>query len=518
MSHQALAQSPSCVSAPAAIPGWGDDLRRSVAVSDPAVFAGAAAQDFSLGRTLGAIIASREISNTPAERVALLQGMVRSFQRTGFVNPDGNLTVSTPARPGEGALDPVAMLDPADPNGFRPVAVFNRLDLAPADWRTCGEHRIVYAKNSASALDRMTLIFEATVPNPGGDPQGCRPIAQFWNGLSSPGLAPAEIARRLAAFFYAGDTDGNGTSDLPAGGAVIQAANLGLEFGQVRGNLFVTNGDFQANPWQLREWRIVAGLDGAPVFAATTVKENPLPALYAAPVPGDSPDLASRRDDFTGRLLGRVAATLLALEATAGGGGVSQDELLARLSAGFPGEFDTFVSISQGDGDDPLARSAGHAALLDALTARLAGMPAAARCGVTPQHLLNRAGALSCGGCHQFSVGQAVAPGVAWPATVQGGFVHVDERGTLSPALLQHFLPERRRGLEAFLASTQPMVATTSPAASASPVAAALGRLAATASPLQRLEVLRDAEAIATRERRELAVQPGAFTPARRTH
>lgn len=62
------------------------------------------------------------------------------------------------------------LLDPAHANGLRLVGAFNRLDLAPADWSNCGEHRLVYAKgdppspaNPSSFINRLTLIFEARV-------------------------------------------------------------------------------------------------------------------------------------------------------------------------------------------------------------------------------------------------------------------------------------------------------------------------------------------------------------------
>ena len=70
---------------------------------------------------------------------------------------------------------------------MKPLAVFNRFDLAPADFAHCGEYRIVYGKeNPAFAPNRFLLIFEASVPNPDPDEgeAGCRPITEFWAGLS----------------------------------------------------------------------------------------------------------------------------------------------------------------------------------------------------------------------------------------------------------------------------------------------------------------------------------------------
>jgi hypothetical protein len=62
-------------------------------------------------------------------------------------------------------------------------------------------------------------------------------------------------------------------------------------------------------------------------------------------------------------------------------------------------------------------------------------------CGITPDHVINRMGAMTCGGCHHFSNGKPIAPGVNWPRA--GGFVHINEDGVLSELLLERFLPFR---------------------------------------------------------------------------
>jgi hypothetical protein len=64
----------------------------------------------------------------------------------------------------------------------------------------------------------------------------------------------------------------------------------------------------------------------------------------------------------------------------------------------------------------------------------------------------NRAEAMSCGGCHHNSNNAEIAPNVNWPKS--GDFVHVDEQGTLSPALINQFLPAREALLKDFLRKT----------------------------------------------------------------
>jgi hypothetical protein len=105
---------------------------------------------------------------------------------------------------GEASSDPFA--DESAPGGYSAITFSNRFDLIGADvpdpkrpWRMltpdCGEYRIVFARNSGkpkdtvdpkSKLNRNLIIFEARVPNP--EPargvKGCRPILDFWHGLS----------------------------------------------------------------------------------------------------------------------------------------------------------------------------------------------------------------------------------------------------------------------------------------------------------------------------------------------
>lgn len=79
-----------------------------------------------------------------------------------------------------------------------------------------------------------------------------------------------------------------------------------------------------------------------------------------------------------------------------------------------------------------------------------------------PEHIADRATALSCGGCHQLSNGRDLGDGITWPFSRR--FVHVDESSGLEPgpdgsrwpisqALTDVFLPFRQKVLESFLTS-----------------------------------------------------------------
>jgi hypothetical protein len=204
---------------------------------------------FSFRRTIGSILETAEAgSNTPAAREALVQTMLDSFATASgsALNPDAGVLMPLDPRAETLRLNAADLLDESSDQAMRPLAVFNRFDLAPADFVHCGEHRIVYGMKESPnfPLDRFLLIFEASVPNP--DPEageeGCRPITEFWAGLSEVG--DTEIATKLSAFFYEGEMD-TATLDDP----VVSYKNYGGDGarGQVRGNLFMQQ------PWQLRE-------------------------------------------------------------------------------------------------------------------------------------------------------------------------------------------------------------------------------------------------------------------------
>jgi hypothetical protein len=546
--------------------------RRSVVVTELPVLRdqGAPASqraDLSIGRTLGAIVASMPgMVDTQAERIALMTSLIRSFRARKQRHPESPLDVPVAARPGEEALDPLELLNPESPNGMRLVGAFNRLDLAPADWSNCGEHRLVYAKgNPVSPIDRMTLIFEARVDNPSPEAgaQGCRPVAEFWDSLR--GKTGHDLARALEAFYFRGDTDGDGQSDLVHEGesrAVIDARHLGIGLGQVRGNIFVTAGNPNDNPWQLREWRVAASAGGAPVFEADTVKQNPIPALYGGSGPPEgAPDPATAFDQlraaFGDAFVETTVSRITSLDRSGLTGNrrpVSMDMLLNAMGAGFDRRFDAFVSVSQTLRDDPTELARGTP-LEGRVAARLSEFVFAGQCGVTAEHVLNRAGAMSCGGCHQFSGNRPVAQGINWPTTRAlpprpnaapdapplFDFVHVDEAGQVSPALEHRFLPERRRHLETLLApppvaaAAPPFTGPSGPLAQrsvaelrrASAEAAAgqkaalrdsLGRLRSAETRRQALETLTEMEGRIATTREQEAGQPGAFMPYRRVH
>ena len=117
--------------------------------------------EFSFGNTLGAIINSSapgKVQDGPAERIALLASMIRSFRITERTNPESGLNLRIKARPNEAALDPIKLLS-TGPGGMKPIALFNRWDLAPDDFKHCGEHRIVFARETDPADKQPSRFF-----------------------------------------------------------------------------------------------------------------------------------------------------------------------------------------------------------------------------------------------------------------------------------------------------------------------------------------------------------------------
>ena len=193
------------------------------------------------------------------------------------------MPVDVPSKKAIESLIPSELLDPSKPTGLIPIALFNRLDLAPNDVRDCGEHRIIYSFKKSADAGRLFLIFEAKLKNPHSNQgmRGCLPVAVFWRDLSDEADVE-KMAKALENFYYEG---------LANFGPVVTAKNYGIPLGQIRGNLF----DDEHKSWQLREWRVL--LNGT--LAAETVKNNPLAEFYSDPnFESHNPTLEEERAAF----------------------------------------------------------------------------------------------------------------------------------------------------------------------------------------------------------------------------
>jgi hypothetical protein len=401
------------------------------------------------------------------------------------LNRNAGVVMKLDARAGERMqLNAKDMLDENSNQGMKPLAVFNRFDLAPADFAHCGEYRIVYGKtnpNNPTPPNRFLLIFEASVPNPHSNQgeAGCRPITEFWAGLS--GISDdTEIAKRLSAFFYEGKTDPS-LAESDIGGPVVNYKNYGGDGprGQVRGNIFMQL------PWQLREWLTQPTFDANNplAFVRDTVKDNPLAELYqddiSGPPLGPPQNIASAltaiHGSFVASLTSDIRDHLMSEETQKHRGLVDGLEdydlgtgptkevdeskvLLNTIALGNDLQFNEHQSTSLGN-DDVIALKVGP--VMRTLLEQVGGTPSPFPT-VTPQTadvILARAQAGTCAGCHQLSPGTTLREipnqaDVVWPDVVgettpapfpfSGGFVHVREDRLLSPALENSFLPVRR--------------------------------------------------------------------------
>jgi hypothetical protein len=146
---------------------------------------------------------------------------------------------------------------------------------------------------------------------------------------------------------------------------------------------------------------------------------------------------------------------------------VTGGDLINKLGVHIDKRFYAMESVSGGDAvrgapspttEDP-SRRAGEA--LVAEIAKILSKEVDSKCGITPIHVLNRMGAMTCGGCHRFSRGTPIAPGINWPRSEGRGFVHISGDGLLSELLTTRLLPFRFAIVERLAGGGMPFTPTT---------------------------------------------------------
>ena len=339
----------------------------------------------------------------------------------------------------EAQSDPFA--DESAPAGYSAIAFSNRFDLIGSDvadpqqpWRLitpdCGEYRIVFARNSGktaaavdstSALRRNLIIFEARVPNP--KPRdgraGCRPILDFWHGLSDRSISAVERGKRLRRFYLEG---------LPQHhvGPIVDLAHYTFGSGQIRTNQFL-NARTASPPspvdWTLREFKTVAESDGKVAIVPDSVKTNPGNDLFLAS--SVDPRVAPLTQEIRAQLpqlagLGLAPSASPVDRINAIGFNVSGEGINAFESDEKDPEIgDVAVAYSGASGttENPVLK----AAIQDALTKE--------NLTLTPAQVVNRIKTQTCSGCHRFS-DPGVSPltdlggGAVWPAKSNGDATH----------------------------------------------------------------------------------------------
>ena len=168
---------------------------------------------FSFKRTIGSILESAGATNDQASREAFVQTMLASFAvNDGFaLNPDAGVLMPLDDRAGERLqLTAANLLDETRVQGMKPLAC-----SIASIWR---QQTSATAASTGSSTAKRTRMFQLPEPlladlrglraqsGSGRGRGGCRPITEFWAGLSGIG-DDTEIAKRLSAFFYEGKTD-----------------------------------------------------------------------------------------------------------------------------------------------------------------------------------------------------------------------------------------------------------------------------------------------------------------------
>jgi hypothetical protein len=322
---------------------------------------------------------------------------------------------------------------------FAPLALVNRFDLAPSDRSTCGEYRVVYAKQSGRTdpQDRVFLIFEAALFNSSNSLSTCRPAAELWAGL--PRLDAQARKTRLASFYF------EGVGGLPP---AIDVAHLGASGGDCRyaghcGQIRLGQG-MQA-PFEFRQFRLEASLDNLEranrlEVVPTADSQSPRPQLWDLPSTDPSASTFYRE-------LAEAVPELSTANAAA---------MRLRLSA----SGDSGESAISGDASpnfaERLAKSPASEAmsLRSTLTPSLTPDPACPSDDQpTSDSIVQRVTALTCAGCHApeqvLAPGRKLGCGNIWPKSL--GETHINELGELSPALTDVFLPYRADVLSTFL-------------------------------------------------------------------
>ena len=428
------------------------DPRRSLAVTDQAILA-----RFSLKRVLDQLVSQSGVSGLTSRRL-FQQWWDTQNPKPGLglgphcddrSDANGPLLNGFPytcrAAPSEGAqasCDPFAANSPC---AYIPIGLFNRFDLMPENGEYCGEYRIVYAKASgiAASDDRNLLIFEAALPNPLPllGIEGCRPAIELWAGLSS--VSDPEVrAARLEGFYFSGLLVA-----VPPFPPVIKIEHFGASAsgrGQIRTNQFVVPPAPAPRIWSLREFKLQrsCGLLSCSALRVVPVssKGNPYGPLY-------SPSATHARSAAFQEFLPEQVSTLIG-------------ETIPEIGISIPETYNSGQSEANGTTEGNFAAQIGleSSPLRGAIQVSLT----AAGSSLTVDHVVARAQAQTCAGCHRISNNADLGAGLIWPASL--GFTHVTERETelvggqaryvLSDALTDVFLPHRQDLFEQYLDRT----------------------------------------------------------------
>ncbi len=330
-----------------------------------------------------------------------------------------------------------------DLSAYRLIAAVNRLDLADERALTCGEQRLVFAREDQS--ERALIIFEAVMPNPQpGCSAACQPLAEAWAELSALDRTDPNdrqiIADRLRTIFVDGLARG-GRQYRPAVHPDHFGMNVGgggylVPGGQIRTNQFAhVDEEMGEQDWTLREFHLARTNIGMRLRRAP-VAGSPASELF------DGGFNDPRRSDLEDALSDQIAT----LADAHPGRAVLTDEGAFRDAESLV-DGQRFYDVSQGRLDGDLERDLRAALTTDRIPAPITPL--------SGRQIIDRVQASSCAGCHQpsdFALDLPDALGPAMTVAPSAGFVHISEilQGDvfpISPALTDEMLPARAEKL-----------------------------------------------------------------------
>jgi hypothetical protein len=221
---------------------------------------------------------------------------------------------------------------------------------------------------------------------------------------------------------------------------VINVRNYGVmnegsyPLGQVRTN------QFMGGPWMMREFKLSRACPTTTTctlkFVPVTVKSTPAGSLFS---PNNTSTLAQ---NFQAHFVKQVQ-TLANMDINRFSYTVPKEFIMGQSDAQSPSTEDDYVTQFK-------------VASTSTFRTNIANALKSTGSTLTPEDIVTRAQALSCGGCHRRSK-DALMGGFTFPSP--DGFVHSTDkedpadtsRFLLSPALVNTFLPHRKAVLESFL-------------------------------------------------------------------
>ena len=343
---------------------------------------------------------------------------------------------------------------------YRPIAIINRFDTRGSDFADCGEHRVIFGRNSDNAraagraFGRNFLIFEARMPNSmPGFAEGCSIIADFWTELSTAGTS-AEQADLINEFYLAG-RDGLAP--------VISIPHFALGAGQIRTNQFVDSRD----GWLLREYKLDHVCSGTNCTSLTSVavraKDAFFGELFNGTLPGSTSEFAQRAGLFQQEFIDNIDSLFtnnMADLKVSGSDEFTQAESHASGVLTSESHFRNHFNEGAASEVTDFERN---------LQTAINGKLDASGNQLTIDQVLNRAMTQTCGGCHQPGTFGLTIPGALGDMFMPDGsiqstfpnsasFVHFSEfsdvAGT-SQALNTLFFPARFNDFKDILGDIQ---------------------------------------------------------------